>query len=110
MIVRSGRLRSFQIDAAAIPFPSQDTTHHVTKMNFIGENLPNKKSTQWAIKCGRQPNRAYIIGIDFDIYGQNQGKVVKHEQTESLFNDFLEFFGSKGVWESGTEGNFGYWT
>ena len=67
----------------------------------------NKTSTQWAIKCGRQPNRSYIIGIDFDIYGQNQGNVVKHEQTETLFNDFLEFFGCAGVWESGTEGNFG---
>ena len=32
----------------------------------------NKTSTQWAIKCGPQPNGSYIIGIDFDIYGQNQ--------------------------------------
>ena len=67
----------------------------------------NKTSTQWAIKCGRQLNGSYIIGIDFDIYGQNQENVVKHEETQSLFDDFLEYFGSKGVWESGTEGNYG---
>ena len=44
----------------------------------------NKTSTQWAIKCGRQPNGSYILGIDFDIYGQNQGNVVKHEQSKYI--------------------------
>ena len=49
----------------------------------------NKTSTQWTIKCGRQLNGSYILGIDFDIYGQNQGNIVKHDQAELLFDNRL---------------------
>ena len=65
-----------------------------------------KDDIGYSVKCGRQPNNDFLIGLDFDIIGKDGKSWKKYDNAQALFDEFRDM-GENGIWKSGTDGNYG---
>lgn len=99
----------YNVNEKKIPVDSKGMQFSWSKITLEKvKSIRNLESTMWGMRTGLQPNGKYIIGLDFDMWYQQQDKYVSSENTRVLFEELKVINPDlSGVFCSSTELNKG---